>query len=190
MARQYCGALGKIANCPVAVSTALLADDLTWPTPMELYLPQAWAEDAARRDGAGLPRGLRFREKWRIALTHIRQVRAAGIQIDAILADAASGNVLAFRTAVDRMGVRDAVGVGLRVAARPTGARCRRQIGPDHQAVADRRLAPCLLGAGDQRADGRAVRRAPRATHAQSHGWLVIMRAPARGGTASARRPC
>jgi SRSO17 transposase len=129
VARQYCGALGKIANCQVAVSTALLADDLTWPTTLELYLPQAWAQDAARRDGAGIPRRIRFREKWRIALTHIRQVRAAGIQIDVILADAAYGNVLAFRTAMDRMRLRYAVGVGLRLAARPAGARRSRQIG-------------------------------------------------------------
>ena len=129
VAPQYCGALGKIANCQVAVSTALLADNLTWPTSLELYVPKAWAQDAHRREGAGIPHRLPFREKWRIALTHIRQVRAAGIQIDAILADAAYGNVHAFRTAVDRMGLRYAVGVGLRLAVRPTGARRRHQIG-------------------------------------------------------------
>lgn len=129
VARQYCGALGKIANCQVAVSTALLTDTLAWPTTLELYLPQAWAQDASRRERAGIPRSVRFREKWRIALTHIRQVRAAGIQIDAVLADAAYGNVHAFRTAVDRMGLRYAVGVGLRLAVRVTGARRHHQIG-------------------------------------------------------------
>ena len=128
VARQYCGALGKIANCQVAVSTALLAGDLTWPTTLELYVPQEWAQDADRRERAGIPRTVRFREKWRIALTHIRQVRAAGIQIDAVLADAAYGNVHAFRTAVDRMGLRYAVGVAMRLVVRPTGARCHHQI--------------------------------------------------------------
>src|ERR1700674_5750232 len=86
VARQYCGALGKIANCQVAVSTAVLTDDLTWPTTLELYLPKEWAQDAERRKRAGIPRTVRFREKWRIALTHIRQVRAAEIQIDGGLA--------------------------------------------------------------------------------------------------------
>ncbi len=129
VARQYCGALGKIANGQVAVSTAVLSGDLTWPTSLELYLPQAWAQDADRRERAGIPRRIRFREKWRIALTHIRQVRAAGIQIDAILADAAYGNVHAFRTAVDRMGLRDAVGVAMRWVVRATGARRHHQIG-------------------------------------------------------------
>lgn len=128
VARQYCGALGKIANCQVAVSTALLAHTLAWPTSLELYVPQEWAQDAERRERAGIPRRLRFREKWRLALTHIRQVRAAGIQIDAILADAAYGNVHAFRTAVDRMGLRYAVGVTMRLAVRVTGARRHYQI--------------------------------------------------------------
>ena len=68
VARQYCGALGKIANCQVAVSTALLAEQLAWPTTMELYLPEDWAEDADRRARADIPRTLRFRPKWRIAL--------------------------------------------------------------------------------------------------------------------------
>ncbi len=129
VARQYCGALGKIANCQVAVSTAVLTDNLTWPTTLELYLPKEWAQDAERRERAGIPRTLRFREKWRIALTHIRQVRAAGIQIDAVLADAAYGNVHAFRTAVDRMGLHYAVGVAMRLAVRVTGARRHYQIG-------------------------------------------------------------
>jgi SRSO17 transposase len=129
VARQYCGALGKIANCQVAVSTALLADKQVWPTTMELYLPQEWAQDADRRERAGIPRRIPFRQKWRIALTHIRHVRAAGLAIEAVLADAAYGNVQAFRTAVDRMGVRYAVGVAMRLTVTVTGARRSSQIG-------------------------------------------------------------
>jgi SRSO17 transposase len=127
--RQYCGALGKIANCQVAVSTALLADQLAWPTTMELYLPEDWAEDADRRARADIPRAIRFQPKWRIALTHVRQVRAAGIQIQGVLADAAYGNVHAFRTAIARMGLRYAVGVASRLTVQVTGARRRYKIG-------------------------------------------------------------
>jgi SRSO17 transposase len=128
VARQYCGALGKIANCQVAVSTALLAEQQAWPTTMELYLPEAWAEDVDRRARADIPRTVRFRPKWRIALTHVRQVRASGLQIDGVLADAAYGNVHAFRTAVDRMGLRYAVGVASRLTVQVTGARRRHPI--------------------------------------------------------------
>lgn len=127
--RQYCGALGKIANCQVAVSTALLTETRAWPTTMELYLPEDWAADPERREHAEIPRALRFRPKWRMALTQIRQVRAAGIQIDSVLADAAYGNVHAFRTAVDRMGLRYAVGVATRLTVQVTGARRRHTIG-------------------------------------------------------------
>jgi SRSO17 transposase len=123
--RQYCGALGKIASCQVAVTTALLTDMLSWPLTMELYLPEDWAADPVRRERAGIPRTVRFRAKWRIALTHVRQVRAAALQIDGVLADAAYGNVHAFRTALDRMGLRYAVGVALRLAVQVTGARGR-----------------------------------------------------------------
>ena len=126
--RPYCGALGKIANCQVAVSTALLVDQLTWPTTMELYVPNDWAEDADRRARADIPRPLRFQPKWRIGLTHVRQVRAAGLQIDGVLADAAYGNVHAFRTALDRMGLRYAVGVASRLTVQITGARHRYKI--------------------------------------------------------------
>jgi SRSO17 transposase len=129
VARQYCGALGKIANCQVAVSTALFTAQQAWPTTMELYLPDDWAADADRRDRAAIPRTVHFRPKWRIALTHIRQVRASGLQIDGVLADAAYGNVHAFRTAVDRMGLRYAVGVALRLTVQVKGARRRHSIG-------------------------------------------------------------
>jgi SRSO17 transposase len=129
VARQYCGALGKIANCQVAVSTALLADQQAWPTSMELYLPDEWAADPDRRARAEIPRALRFRPKWRIALTHIRQVRAAGLEIAGVLADAAYGNVTAFRTAIDRMGLRYAVGVATRLTVAVVGARRRHAIG-------------------------------------------------------------
>jgi SRSO17 transposase len=126
--RQYCGALGKIANCQVAVSTAWLADRLAWPTTMELYVPQDWAEDADRRARADIPRTLRFQPKWRIGLRHVRQVRAAGLHIDGVLADAAYGNVHAFRTTVDRMGLRYAVGVASRLTVQVAGARRRYKI--------------------------------------------------------------
>ncbi|HUC78031.1 MAG TPA: IS701 family transposase [Vicinamibacterales bacterium] len=129
VARQYCGALGKIANCQVAVSTGLLTEQQVWPTTMELYLPEEWAADADRRARAEIPRRLTFRPKWRIALTHVRQVRAAGLQLTGVLADAAYGNVHAFRTALDRMGLRYAVGVALRLTVQVTGARRRQAIG-------------------------------------------------------------
>ena len=58
--RQYCGALGKIANCQVAVSTVLFGAQLTWPLSFELYLPHDWFTDPTRRAHARIPRGSAF----------------------------------------------------------------------------------------------------------------------------------
>jgi SRSO17 transposase len=120
--RQYCGALGKVANCQVAVSTALIADGLAWLTSLELYLPESWTEDVERRDRARVPAALAFREKWRIAVAHVRAVRAAGFALEAVVADAGYGNVAAFRAALERLGVAYVVAVPSHVGARLTAA--------------------------------------------------------------------
>lgn len=109
--RQYCGALGKIANCQVAVSTLLLGDALAWPLSFELYLPQAWISDEARRAAARIPETVRFREKWRIAVSHIRRVLQAGFQIAAVVADADYGSTVGFRSALDKLGLRYGVAI-------------------------------------------------------------------------------
>jgi SRSO17 transposase len=118
--RQYCGAVGKIANCQIAVSTALIADGLTWLTSMELYLPQTWAADDDQRARAQIPRSVPFREKWRIAVAHVRTVLAAGFTLEAVVADAGYGTIAAFRAALERLGVPYVVAVPYYVGARLT----------------------------------------------------------------------
>jgi SRSO17 transposase len=104
--RQYCGALGKTANCQVAVSTVLLDDQLAWPLTFELYVPQDWATDAARRAKAGIPETVHFREKWRMALAHVRRVLKAGFHLTAVVADADYGSNAQFRRGLERLGLR------------------------------------------------------------------------------------
>jgi SRSO17 transposase len=121
--RQYCGALGKVANCQVAVSTLLLDDQLAWPLTFELYLPHEWAADAAQRSRAQIPQGVRFREKWRIALSHIRRALKAGFQLTAVVADADYGSTAAFRRGLERLGLRYGVAIRWFVTMWPPGAR-------------------------------------------------------------------
>lgn len=116
--RRSCGAVGKIANCQIAVSTALIADGLAWLTSMELYLPETWAADDAQRTHAQIPRAVPFREKWRIAVAHVRTVLAAGFTLEAVVADAGYGNIAAFRAALERLGVSYVVAVPYFVGAR------------------------------------------------------------------------
>jgi SRSO17 transposase len=109
--RQYCGALGKIGNCQVAVSSALIADGRTWPLAFDLYLPTAWTDDVARCAAAGIPPSVRFREKWRIALAQIRTILQAGFTITGVVVDADYGANAAFRTALERLGLAYAVAI-------------------------------------------------------------------------------
>jgi SRSO17 transposase len=116
--RQYSGTLGKIGNCQVAVSTALIAAGMAWPTSLELYLPHDWMDDVGRRAAARIPEALAFREKWRIALAHVRTVVQAGLAIEAVVADTAYGQVAAFRSGLERLGLRYVVAVPYYLTAR------------------------------------------------------------------------
>jgi SRSO17 transposase len=111
VARQYCGAVGKVANCQVAVTTMLWAKQRAWPLGMTLYLPQDWTRDAARRTRVGIPPTVFFQEKWRLALTLLRRARAAGITLTAVVADAGFGDVSAFRETLHQLKLPYAVGV-------------------------------------------------------------------------------
>src|ERR1700694_922157 len=45
---QYCGQLGKQANCQVVVTLSIANHQASLPVAYRLYLPKAWAQDAAR----------------------------------------------------------------------------------------------------------------------------------------------
>ena len=111
VARQYCGAVGKVANCQVAVTTMLWAGQRAWPLGMTLYLPKDWTRDPARRTRAGIPPTVHFQEKWRLALTLLRRARAAGIDLTAVVADAGFGDISVFREALHRLPLPYALGV-------------------------------------------------------------------------------
>jgi SRSO17 transposase len=110
VARQYCGALGKIANCQVAVTAALWHHARSYLVGATLYLPEAWLT-AAARDRAKIPRAIGFQEKWRQALTLLEDIRASDIRITGVLADAEFGDTTAFRAALHRWQVPYAVGI-------------------------------------------------------------------------------
>src|SRR3954453_790263 len=73
VARQYSGTLGKTANCQVAVSLHAASTTGSSPLSFHLYLPQLWAEAPERLRKAGVPEGVSFQEKWRLALALIDQ---------------------------------------------------------------------------------------------------------------------
>lgn len=110
VARQYCGTLGKVANCQVAVTAALWTGVRAWMLGAALYVPAEWLTPEAR-ERTQIPASLRFHEKWRLALTLLRQIRAAGFQITAVLGDAEFGDNGMLRQYLHRAGLPYALGI-------------------------------------------------------------------------------
>ena len=79
VARQYCGALGKTANCQVSVTLDLGTEESSTPLDWALYLPEEWIHDPVRRKKAGIPEEIRFRTKPELALDLIDNVRRWGL---------------------------------------------------------------------------------------------------------------
>ena len=111
VARQYCGTLGKQANCQVLVSLTLARGEVPVPVGLRLFLPEEWAKDPDRCAKAGVPaEHRRALAKTEIALEEIDQVIAAA-RFDRVLADAGDGMGAAFRQGLSARGLAWAVGV-------------------------------------------------------------------------------
>ena len=110
---QYCGALGKQANCQSLVSVTWARDDVPIPIGLRLYLPKDWAESEERRRKAHVPEAIAFRPKWQIALNELRRIKdlAGDDGFDDVLADAGYGSVGEFRQGLDALGLLWAVGI-------------------------------------------------------------------------------
>src|SRR5215204_3194118 len=100
---QYCGQLGKQANCQVAVSLSIANHAASLPVAYRLYLPKDWAEDQSRRHKAGVPEEVSFKTKPEIALEHIRWACAMGLPGDLVLLDAGYGHDSKLRTGITEL---------------------------------------------------------------------------------------
>jgi SRSO17 transposase len=111
VSHQYCGQLGKQANCQVAVTLSLANHDASLPVAYRLYLPKAWAEDADRRDKAGVPEDIVFKTKPEIALEQIRWACESGLPGDMALLDAGYGHDSELRAGITELGKRYVAGI-------------------------------------------------------------------------------
>jgi SRSO17 transposase len=80
VARQYCGALGKIANCQAGVFLAYASRNGYTLVDRRLYMPEDWFTPAyaPRRTVCGVPADLAFRTVPQLAWEMIDAVRAQG----------------------------------------------------------------------------------------------------------------
>lgn len=109
--RQYCGQLGKRANCQVLVSLTLACHEVPVCLALRLFLPESWAADETRRARAGVPHEIAFRPKWQIALDEVDRLMAAGARFGCVLADAEYGKAAEFRHGLSERELTWAVGI-------------------------------------------------------------------------------
>ncbi|MFE4687571.1 IS701 family transposase [Streptomyces sp. NPDC056721] len=122
VAHQYCGALGKQANCQVAVSVHAVSDAASCPLQWRLFVPQEWVDDPIRRRKTGVPPEVGHREKWRLALDTLDELAGWGLVPPVVVADAGYGQNADFRDGLSARGITYVVAVRSDVTVHPHDA--------------------------------------------------------------------
>jgi SRSO17 transposase len=110
VARQYCGTIGKVDNCQVAVYGALGADKYYGLIDTALYLPEEWTSNEARCKKAGVPplsagETRVCKTKVELALDIVRHQKELGTWFHYVAADGLYGNSYYFQQELDKMGI-------------------------------------------------------------------------------------
>jgi SRSO17 transposase len=119
---QYCGALGKTANCQVLVSVNAVTDRASCPLDWRLFLPVAWDEDTERRARARIPAEVRHRAKWQLALDILDELLGWGLARQVVQADGGYGDITAFRVGLEERELEYVVQVKATTSAQPADA--------------------------------------------------------------------
>jgi SRSO17 transposase len=119
---QYCGQLGKQANCQVAVTLSIANHHASLPIAYRLYLPRAWTEDRSRRAETHVPSSTRFKTKSQLALEQIRAAVTAKVAPGAVLMDAGYGTNSGLRRAITDLGLSYVAAITSIIKVRPVRA--------------------------------------------------------------------
>jgi SRSO17 transposase len=111
VAHQYCGQVGKQANCQVAVSLSLANHHASLPVAYRLYLPKEWVDDRSRRREARVPEEISFKTKLEIALEQLRWACEAGLPRGTALLDAGYGHDSKLRRGITELGLPYVAGI-------------------------------------------------------------------------------
>jgi SRSO17 transposase len=122
VAHQYCGALGKTANCQVLVSVNAASDRASCPLEWRLFVPTSWDQDQERRRRARIPEAVRHVPKWQLALEIIDQLLGWGLPRRVVQADGGYGDITAFRTGLEQRDLEYVVQVKGATSAQPADA--------------------------------------------------------------------
>ncbi len=122
VAHQYCGALGKTANCQVLVSVNAASDRASCPLGWRLFVPESWDQDEDRRRRARIPEEVCHVPKWQLALEIIDQLLEWGLERRVVQADGGYGDITAFRTGLEERELQYVVQVKGVTSAQPADA--------------------------------------------------------------------
>jgi SRSO17 transposase len=185
VARQYCGRLGKRANCQVLVSLTLARAEVPVAVGLRLFLPDGWAADPDRCTRAGVPEERRRAlAKTDLALEEIDRVIAAGVRFGRLLADAGYGASAAFRQGLSERDLLWAVGIPKVQNVYSTGVELRWPVARTgrprkHPVPSEAPIAAeaALAGAGWRRVSWRRGTKGPLAAE-----FAAVRVRPAEGG--------
>jgi SRSO17 transposase len=125
--RQYSGTLGKVGNCQIGVSLSVATRAEHLPIDFELYLPEEWASNRAKRASAHIPREVQFATKIDLAISMIERAKRHGIPGDIVLADSAYGQSVLFREAIRSEGLDYGVAIKANTKVWALDAKGRRE---------------------------------------------------------------
>jgi SRSO17 transposase len=92
VARQYTGTAGRIENAQVGVFLAYASRYGTAFLDRALYLPEEWTDDPKRCEAAGVPEGVAFATKPRLAEAMLARAFAAGVPAAWVTGDEVYGS--------------------------------------------------------------------------------------------------
>jgi hypothetical protein len=102
---QHAGVTGKVENCITWVFAALVTVSGQAWTDFDMYMPECWAGDPARRKKAGIPEGLEFKTKPELAIAQAQRLVKSGIRVLWAAADEVYGRCGEFRDALRDLGL-------------------------------------------------------------------------------------
>ncbi|GGQ33125.1 hypothetical protein GCM10010249_59630 [Streptomyces roseolilacinus] len=120
--RQYCGAIGKRANCQVAVSVHAATDTASCPLDWQSYLPGEWTDAPERCRRAGVPDHVVHQEKWRLALGLLDTLGEWRLKAPVVVADAGYGVSTPFRLGLQQRGLSYVLALTGKEVAHPENA--------------------------------------------------------------------
>jgi SRSO17 transposase len=103
--RQWCGRLGKVDNCQVAVYMGYVSAEEHALVDMRLFMPKEWTKDKQRREKAGVPKEIRYRTRHQLCLEMLDK-HGGKLPHSWVTGDDELGRPYSFRRNLDRRNER------------------------------------------------------------------------------------